>query len=564
MTGRCSRLVGRCAAAAIIVAALVIPVAAVPALASVSNSQNLPPVYSNWPKNPTNWPCYATPSYACTQGGYDNSSALASGWPNKYYGQGEASTNSYGMHNCTLYAAYRLAQNGFKDPGNWGNASNWAKAANSDHILVNQTPAVGSIAQWNVGAGGLGHVAYVESVSYNGTGAVMGITITEDNYMPETGHGALNGGYTAEIYVTAGAPVWPANFIHAKDQSSSPWTVTPMPNPQTDSFFKVAAVSSSDAWAIGGYRNSANQSEPVLAQWNGSSWQQAATPSPAGGTGGLADVSAPTAQDVWAVGSQGRNNSSWVLHYDGTGWHTIPATGMGTLVPSLVVALSPSNVWVAGSPNNSPQVEVAHWNGTSWTRPALPSLACPYFSSLASVPGTSQVLIAGQDLCREPQVPVALRWNGTSWAVMHMTSSKILGQISGVTALSATNIWADGIQYPDNDTEIAPLLEHWDGTTWTIVTAPGIGKNYGTMESIANDGPDDILAVGSQWCTGSSCPNRTLALQYNGTNWAVIPTPDPAVGPNGNTFSTESSIPGTTQFWAVGDAGGYSLAALYN
>jgi len=78
---------------------------------------------------------------------------------------------------------------------------------------------VGSIAQWNAGGGGDGHVAYVESVNYNSLGKVTGITVTEDNFMPEPGYGNLNGGYTAEIHITAGSSVWPANFIHAKDQN---------------------------------------------------------------------------------------------------------------------------------------------------------------------------------------------------------------------------------------------------------------------------------------------------------------------------------------------------------
>jgi len=49
--------------------------------ASVSNSQHLPPIYSYWAQNLTNWPCYATPSYACTQGGYSAAAAESSGWP---------------------------------------------------------------------------------------------------------------------------------------------------------------------------------------------------------------------------------------------------------------------------------------------------------------------------------------------------------------------------------------------------------------------------------------------------------------------------------------------------
>ena len=78
------------------------------------------PIHSNWPKNPTNWPCYAMPSYACTQGGYDNKSALASGWPKTPPRQRVCKYYKYRMHNCTLYAAYRLKENGFEKPRDLG------------------------------------------------------------------------------------------------------------------------------------------------------------------------------------------------------------------------------------------------------------------------------------------------------------------------------------------------------------------------------------------------------------------------------------------------------------
>jgi virginiamycin B lyase len=183
----------------------------------VSNSQNLPPVYSNWPKNHTNWPCYATRSYTCTQGGYGKSAAESSGWPWSEYGGANASENKYGPHNCTLYAAFRLETNGVADPGNLGNAVSWATNAAAKGIQVNQTPSVGAIAQWNAGAGGDGHVAYVESVDAGGSG----ITITEDNFVPATAT-SFPGGYTAEIHITRGSAVWPANFIHFPTSSPKP------------------------------------------------------------------------------------------------------------------------------------------------------------------------------------------------------------------------------------------------------------------------------------------------------------------------------------------------------
>jgi hypothetical protein len=41
-----------------------------------------------------------------------------------------------------------------------------------------------------------------------------GITVTEDNFLPESSYGTLDGGYTAEVHITNGSSIWPANFIH--------------------------------------------------------------------------------------------------------------------------------------------------------------------------------------------------------------------------------------------------------------------------------------------------------------------------------------------------------------
>ena len=119
-------------------------------------------------------------------------------------------------HNCTLYAAYRLAQNGYTAPYNFENADHWAGDAPSG-VAVNQTPAVGSIAQWNAdgtSGGVVGHVAYVESV---GTDY---IDISEDNYVP-TSASVFPGGYSAGYQIDSGSPDYPDNFIHYDDEVSA-------------------------------------------------------------------------------------------------------------------------------------------------------------------------------------------------------------------------------------------------------------------------------------------------------------------------------------------------------
>lgn len=141
--------------------------------------------------------CGPDPSYGCTTGGYAGQST---GWSGARYGAGYASSNSYGYHNCTLYAAYRLATNGLADPGWAANATDWDTSAAAHGVLVDQNPALGSIAQWN--GGSAGHVAYVEVVTSTY------IEVTDDNF-------ELN--YTDRWRITTNSPAWPDNFIHFRD-----------------------------------------------------------------------------------------------------------------------------------------------------------------------------------------------------------------------------------------------------------------------------------------------------------------------------------------------------------
>jgi surface antigen len=147
--------------------------------------------------------CVRDPGYRCTTGGYR---AQSTGWWGTKYGAGWAAINSYGYHNCTLYAAYRVAQNGVEDPGWNGNASTWGSQAFDHGVRVDQSPGVGSIAQWN--GGFYGHVAYVESIGPEY------IEVTDDNYID------ANTGWTDRWRVARTSPAWPDNFIHFNDVSS--------------------------------------------------------------------------------------------------------------------------------------------------------------------------------------------------------------------------------------------------------------------------------------------------------------------------------------------------------
>jgi len=141
--------------------------------------------------------CGPSADYSCTTEGYAGKSE---GWPGRKYGAGYASSNSYGYHNCTLYAAYRISMNGVGDPGWSGNANEWDDKARAAGTPVDTNPAVGAVAQWN--GGSFGHVGYVERVTSEG------IEITDDNYGLNT---------TDRWFIARGTSSWPDWFIHFRD-----------------------------------------------------------------------------------------------------------------------------------------------------------------------------------------------------------------------------------------------------------------------------------------------------------------------------------------------------------
>ena len=88
--------------------------------------------------------------------------------------------------------------------GRWSNAIMWDENARVIGFVVDRVPAVGAIAQWNIGE--FGHVAYVESVNADNT-----VNVSEYNYFFKTRPGT----WSERFNVT---PDW---FIHINDQPTT-------------------------------------------------------------------------------------------------------------------------------------------------------------------------------------------------------------------------------------------------------------------------------------------------------------------------------------------------------
>jgi plastocyanin len=210
-------------------------------------------------------------------------------------------------------------------------------------------------------------------------------------------------------------------------------------------------------------------------------WSETPTPP---GTNSFYGSAAFALTDVWAVGSHydGIGDRPLAEHFDGGQWVTVPVPAPGTGGAYLrgVGGSSGTDVWAIGyqiTRTGANKTLIEHYDGTSWT--ILPS---PNPASLASY-------------------------------------------LSAVIAVAMNDVWAVG-HYLDNGGVYRTLVEHWDGTSWMIVSSPNAGNGDNALNGIAAASSNDIWAVGYQ----SSAPgasSSTLVLHFDGTSWTIVPSPNP-------------------------------------
>jgi hypothetical protein len=120
----------------------------------------------------------------------------------------------------------------------------------------------------------------------------------------------------------------------------------------------------------------------------------------------------------------------------------------------------------------------------------------------------------------------------------------------GITTLSPTNAWAVG--YSDDPTTFAQhaLIEHWNGTSWSIVSSPGETGLQLVLNAVAAVSANDIWAVGTTFGMTTST-TTTLSEHWNGSAWSIVPTLNPQAT---DTFSAVATI-SRTDVWAIGWSG---------
>ncbi len=259
------------------------------------------------------------------------------------------------------------------------------------------------------------------------------------------------------------------------------WSIVPNPmGNKIAGLNGVVDLSPGDAWAVGG----ASDTGPLIEHWDGTQWSIVPSPNP-GNLRSLAGIAAVSPNDIWAVGQAGGYPHYITLteHWDGTQWSIIPSPTPGQSgYLTAIAAVASNDVWAVGNSDGAALIE--HGDGTQWSIVSTPN--APSLTAL-TVAAANDIWAVGGSI---------LHWDGSSWSVVPNHTSP--GVLNGVAAISATDVWAVGTinHHHYKIIDYKTLIEHWNGSTWSVVKGPDTGTGGGA-------GLQGITAIGSSlWSVG--------------------------------------------------------------
>jgi hypothetical protein len=331
------------------------------------------------------------------------------------------------------------------------------------------------------------------------------------------GHGDIAGG--AVRSVIGQFPVAPA----VSTASCAPvWQAVPAPDPGvSNALFGVDGRSPRDVWAVGSQTADGTTFETLVDHFDGTAWSMVPSPNAVDGENVLFAVASITPDDVWAVGRAQSMTvprvRGLIEHFDGTSWSIVKAPSLpGDTYLSSVLAPASNDVWVAGfnSTTSSPrQALIFHWNGRAWSLPNLPSDpgVNDYLLGLHAI-GQHDVWAVGSTF-RGNGNPLSLHWDGTAWKRLRITTTMMDDAFYSVTGTDTSHVWAGGTGgIYTNDTAI---MAFWNGTSWTFVHFPQPGSGFG------GEGQGPVNEVDA--LAASSTNDVWAAGQYK--NWSTHTRP---------------------------------------
>lgn len=157
------------------------------------------------------------------------------------------------------------------------------------------------------------------------------------------------------------------------------------------------------------------------------------------------------------------------------------------------------------------------------------AVACAWKVVAAPSPGIGSVALRGLDALGPRNIwavgsktaqgaTLAEHWNGSRWSVVSTPNKSGFTQLEDVTAISSDNVWAVGFYVPSGGSHPKTLIEHWNGTKWSVVPSPNPLNGSNLLFGVDAVGVKNIWAVGGNNLE-PSVGSKQITLQWNGSAW---------------------------------------------
>jgi hypothetical protein len=343
-----------------------------------------------------------------------------------------------------------------------------------------------------------------------------------------------------------------AMFSFAAGPPAGSWSIVASPNADAtrqNELNGVTCISSSDCWAVGDYYTSANAYQTLIEHWDGNGWtivpSQNSDPTQ---TNLLFNVACVSSSDCWAVGKhktivQAGGGTILIVdqtltqHWDGTTWTIVTSPNSQPIENYLldVACTSTSDCWAVGYSRDIVsglyQTLIEHWDGTVWSLAVSPNTDQHNYLQSVTCTSTSDCWTAGasSDPSNGSDETLVQHWDGSAWSIVaspnNPTPAGSLGNsLSDLTCNSASDCWASGSSDPGPGFGWATLIEHWDGSVWTIVASPNTSPTRNNfLFGVTCASASDCWVVGR---ASNGAVEQTLTEHWDGNSWTIITSPD--------------------------------------
>lgn len=286
---------------------------------------------------------------------------------------------------------------------------------------------------------------------------------------------------TSTFEAGSGAPL-------AEHWNGKEWSLQTVSNPSKGMLHGVACSSTSLCEAVG-----ANVGSIFAEQWNGSEWKEQTLPVQEGAKSSyMARVSCPSSKFCEAVGEYVNSASKSLTlaeTWNGTEWKTqaTPNPALSEFAELTGISCATSTECEAAGRDSVAGAEslfAESWNGTEWKlqTPAVPASAKRTALEAISCPASAKCeAIGGYENSAGEEKVLAELWNGTGWTIQSAPSPEGLDlHLEGLSCSSSASCYASGDYFKLTNDQLVSIVEKWNGTEWTSQAAPNAPESSGS------------------------------------------------------------------------------------